>query len=212
MPGAESPDGQQKRAGPTHVSETRPIQEASTDQIDRNAYEPVYIQLANLLRRRIITDGLLAGEQLPSEAAICKSYDVSPMTVRRAISLLVQQGVVSTERGRGTYVKKIDLGAATFGIDAIHRLYRNASRVEVRILEVRLVPADCEIARHLAIAEGERTIHLRRLLVADGEPIFYHYEYLVCDIHSPIVEAELEATSCTACSRERATTFSNAVT
>ena len=117
------------------------------------------------------------------------------MTVRRAISLLVEQGVVSTERGRGTYVRQLELSAATFNIDELRKLYDNAASVEVKILEVRLVPADPITAHNLAIPEGERTISLRRLLNTDGKPLFYHYEYLACDIHNPIVEAELEATS-----------------
>ena len=165
------------------------------DEIDRNAYEPVYVQLANILRRRIINGELKAGEQLPSEAGLCKAYQVSAMTVRRTISLLVEQGVVSTERGRGTYVKRLDLGAATFSINDLRKLYSNAGTVEVKILEVRLVPADKITAGNLGVEEGERTIILRRLLSADGAPLFYHYEYLICDIHIPIVEAELEATS-----------------
>ena len=165
------------------------------DQIDRNSYEPVYIQLADIIRRKIVAGGFQADDPLPSEAGLCKTYKVSAMTVRRAISLLVDQGIVSTERGRGTYVKRLDLGTATFKIDDLHRLYSNASTVEVKILEVRLVPADANTAKFLAVSEGERTINLRRLLCTDGKPLFYHYEYLVCDIHSPIVEAELEATS-----------------
>ena len=172
-----------------------PTSQPSLGKIDRNSYVPVYVQLAELLRRSIIEGGLKAGEQLPSEAGLCKIYSVSPMTVRRAISLLVDQGIVSTERGRGTYVKRLDLGEATFKIDDLHKLYSSATSVEVKILEVRLVPADPITAKRLGLSEGERTINLRRLLSTDGTPLFYHYEYLACDIHSPIVEAELEATS-----------------
>jgi DNA-binding GntR family transcriptional regulator len=65
----------------------------------------------------------------------------------------------------------------------------------VKILEVRLVPADAITAKQLDIREGERTISLHRLLNKDGEPLFYHYEFLTCDIHSSMVETELEATS-----------------
>jgi GntR family transcriptional regulator len=167
----------------------------TSDRIHRDSYEPVYVQLANILRRKIVDGRLRAGEQLPSEAGLCKIYNVSAMTVRRAINLLVEQGAVSTERGRGTYVRQLDLSAASFNVDELRQLYDNASSVEVKILEVRLVPADPVTAHNLAIPEGERTISLRRLLNTDGKPLFYHYEYLACDIHSPIVEAELEATS-----------------
>ncbi len=169
--------------------------EKPLDQIDRNAYEPVYVQLGRLLRRKIISEGLRAGEQLPSESELCKAYNVSSMTVRRAISMLVDEGVVTTERGRGTYVKRLDLGAATFSLDDLQKLYSQATTAKVKILDVQLVSADSKIAEKLSIAEGERTINLRRLIVTDDNPLFYHCEYLICDVHHPIVESELEVTS-----------------
>ena len=51
-------------------------------------------------------------DQLPSESQLCDRYGVSPMTVRRAINLLVDQGVVTTERGRGIFVKPMAMGTA----------------------------------------------------------------------------------------------------
>ncbi|MGD9212605.1 MAG: GntR family transcriptional regulator [Desulfobacteraceae bacterium] len=156
---------------------------------------PVYVQLANLLSQEIASGELTAGEQLPSEAGICKLYDVSPMTVRRAISLLVDQGVVSTQRGRGTFVRKLDLGAATFKFNDLQELYDNASSIEVKILEVRLDPADAQTAKTLNLPKGEKVIHLKRLLNIDNQPHFYQKEYLICDIHKPVVEAEMEVTS-----------------
>jgi len=164
-------------------------------KIDRNSYEPVYVQLANILSQKIVSGRLNAGERLPSEAGLCELYKVSPMTVRRAISSLVDQGIVSTERGRGTFVKRLDLGTATFKLDDLQQLYDNASSIEVKILGVRLDPADALTAEKLNLPEGERIIHLQRLLNINGRPFFYHYEYLICDISRPVVEAEMEVTS-----------------
>ncbi len=169
--------------------------EKQTRQIDRDSYEPVYVQLANILSTQIATGELETGERIPSESGLCKLYKVSPMTVRRAINLLVDKGVVVTERGRGTYVKQLNLSSAVFKFADFRQFYDDPSAIEVKILEVSLTPADAIIAEKLALPEGERAIHLRRLLKVYGEPFIYHYEYLVCDVNKPIVEAELEVTS-----------------
>ena len=77
---------------------------SSVEVIDRNSYEPAYAQLANILRRQVAAGVFRPGDQLPSEAMLCQSYQVSPMTVRRTINVLAEEGVVSTARGRGTFV------------------------------------------------------------------------------------------------------------
>lgn len=166
-----------------------------TDSINRDSFEPAYAQLANILRRGMASGILLPGDQLPSEAQLCERYGVSPMTVRRAINTLVDQGVVSAEQGRGTFVKPIALGEAVFQLKELQDLFSNTERTTVNVLETRIVKADERIARKLDISIGDRTIYFRRILRRDGLPALYHREYLVYDPTRPIVEAELEVTA-----------------
>ena len=162
--------------------------------IDRRSYEPAYVQLVNILRQQVATGKLRPGDQLPSESQLCKLYRVSPMTVRRAINILVDQGVISTEPGRGTFVKPVDLGAATFHLQELQTLFSDR-QTEVRLLETRIALADERTTRKLAIKPDERVVYLRRLLCCKGEPTFYHREYLIYDPTRPLVEAEMEVTS-----------------
>lgn len=163
-----------------------------TASIDREACEPAYAQLTSILRQSMAEGLLRPGDQLPSEAQLVERYGVSPMTVRRAINLLVDQGVVIAEQGRGTFVKPVTMSAATFQLGQLENLFGNAV---VQLLEARIVTADERVARKLAIAAGKRTIFIRRLLWNEGEPAFYHREYLIYDPTRPIVEAELEVTA-----------------
>jgi GntR family transcriptional regulator len=163
--------------------------------IDRNAYEPAYAQLVNILRQNMAAGYLRPGDQLPSEAQLCARYGLSPMTVRRAINMLADQGVVVAEQGRGTFVKPVALGAATFRLSVLQDLFNDTQHTTVSILEARIVRADERISRKLAIAVGQRTIYIRRLLRTDGLPALYHREYLIYDPTRPIVEAELEVTA-----------------
>ena len=62
-----------------------------TEVIDRDSYEPAYAQLANILRRQVAAGLFRPGDQLPSEAMLCRSYQISPMTVRRTINMLAEE-------------------------------------------------------------------------------------------------------------------------
>ena len=163
--------------------------------IDRQASEPAYVQLVNILREQIAKGIYLPGDRLPSESELCNQYQVSPMTVRRSINTLIDQRVVSTIQGSGTYVKGPDLGGVTFSMEEFHAIFTDKERTKVKILEALIIKADETAASKLATSVGERTILIRRVLVRDGDPILYHKEQLIYDPVRPIVEAELEITS-----------------
>lgn len=166
-----------------------------TDIIDRSSYEPAYSQLANILRRKIADGEYRPGDQLPSEAELCRLYDVSPMTVRRSINLLSDQDVVSTAQGRGTFVRALELGTATFDLQTLQELFTHDSGTVIKLLDVRIVTADQRTIRKLQLEEGQNVIYIRRLLTRDEDPVFYHRAYLIYDPKRPIVEAEMDVTS-----------------
>jgi GntR family transcriptional regulator len=162
--------------------------------INRKSSEPVYLQLVNSLRQKIKSGEYLPGEKLPSESMLVELYQVSPMTVNKAINTLISQHVVTTARGSGTYVKEVELGTAKFYLKDLKDLFGDETNTIIKVLDTRYYPADERISRKLQVKEGERTIHIERLLFIEDKPVFYHRGYLVNDPHRPIIEAELEVT------------------
>src|SRR5512144_2505986 len=110
--------------------------------IDKQSHEPAYLQLVNILRHNVATGVLRPGDQLPSESQLCKRYGVSPMTVRRAINILIDHGVVTAEQGRGTFVKPVAMGAASFQLTELQDLFSDPAHATVQLLETRIVTAD----------------------------------------------------------------------
>ncbi|HLF27682.1 MAG TPA: GntR family transcriptional regulator [Anaerolineae bacterium] len=163
--------------------------------IDRDSHTPAYAQLVDILRAQVAAGVLRPGDQIPSEAQLCERYGLSPMTVRRAINILADAGVISAHQGKGTFVKPLELGEATFGLNALQNLFSDEEHTTVKLLEARVLPADERTARKLAIESGERVIYIRRLLCTEAQPAFYHREYLIYDPARPIVESELEVTA-----------------
>jgi GntR family transcriptional regulator len=162
--------------------------------IDRDSVQPVYAQLADILRKQILSGAYRPGERLPSEAMLVEMFDVSPMTVRRAINLLAAQEVVSTALVRWVFVKEVELGSAAFDLYDLKELFNDETGTTVKILEARFVPADERVARKMQIEAGCRAIYIRRLLLSFGEPAFYHRGYLIYDPARPVIESELEVT------------------
>lgn len=72
--------------------------------IQRDARVPLYVQLAELFRQRIGRGTWRQGEKLPSLEALVAEFEVARVTVRQAVDQLVREGLVSPQRGRGTFV------------------------------------------------------------------------------------------------------------
>jgi DNA-binding GntR family transcriptional regulator len=162
--------------------------------IDRDSYEPAYAQLVRILLGQIAAGVFRPGDRVPSEAQLCERYGVSPMTVRRAVNILADQGVVIAEQGRGTFVKPLELGTATFDLDRLQQLF-HADQSTVRVLEARIASAVERTARKLAIGVGDRTVFIRRLIFQGEEAILLHREHVVYDPTRSLIEAEMEVTA-----------------
>jgi GntR family transcriptional regulator len=117
------------------------------------------------------------------------------MTVRRAINILVERGLVSAAQGKGTFVKPLDIGEAVFRLQELKDHWAQGNQTTVQFLEARIVSADERVVQKLAISPGERAIYIRRLMLQESVPTMYHREYMVYDPRRPVVEAQLQITS-----------------
>ena len=164
------------------------------DTIDRSSYEPAYAQLVRILLGQIAAGVFRPGDRLPSEAQLCERYGVSPMTVRRVINILVDQGAVIAEQGRGTFVKPLELGTATFDLNQLQQLFREGQST-VKLLEARITSATERTADKLAVDVGDRIVFIRRLIFQSENPTLLHREYVIYDPTRPLIEAEMEVTA-----------------
>jgi GntR family transcriptional regulator len=74
--------------------------------VDHDAPQPVYQQIASILRAKIESGELPADRRVPSESTLMQDYGVARETARKAIRLLVADGLVYVVQGRGAYVVK----------------------------------------------------------------------------------------------------------
>lgn len=73
-------------------------------QVDPSRHIALYVQLASIFRHRILSGAWPAGTRLPNFETLAGQYKVARITVRQAVTLLAQEGLLSASRGRGTVV------------------------------------------------------------------------------------------------------------
>ncbi|MDR2946097.1 MAG: GntR family transcriptional regulator [Candidatus Adiutrix sp.] len=163
--------------------------------ISKTSAEPAYAQLANYLRYRIADGTYPPGSQIPPEVTLGRQFNLSPMTVRRAIGILTDEGLLKPLQGRGTFVRAIDWQNSGFSLRPLAELVSQGGNTKVRMLNIHTVKADERLADKLRVPLQTRLIHVLRLLVRDGAPVLLQSGHLLYDPRQPLVEAELDVIS-----------------
>jgi GntR family transcriptional regulator len=144
--------------------------------IDRGSPVPFYFQLAELLEEEIVSGRWPPGARVPSENELCWRYGLSRTTIRQALGRLEQEGLVSREKGRGTFVS--DAGPRSWLIQStdgfFHDEFLRAGRaVTSRVLrnEPGRLPRWASDA--LALPAGSEGVIVERVRSVDGLVALY---------------------------------------
>jgi GntR family transcriptional regulator len=148
--------------------------------LNRVSKIPLYHQLYEILRAKIVSGDWPPGTRLPAESELQQSYQVSQITVRQALDNLVTDGLIFRERGRGTFVSQPAIETTltriiSFTEDMHQRGYEPTSRT----IFADLVAATPIIAEKLEVDTGEELAQIDRLRFADGEPLSIEQSRLV---------------------------------
>jgi GntR family transcriptional regulator len=183
--------------------------------IDRISPVPRYHQLKEILREQIRNGELKPGSLIPSERELSETYGISRMTARQAVTELVNEGVFYREQGRGTFVAQNRITQQLLHLTGFTEDIRaRGQRPSTKVLSAAMCPADEVTAHRLRIEPGDPVFCLRRLRLADGEPLaievsllnfkgcealaeedFEHnslYQLLVAQYGLPLMEADQE--------------------
>jgi GntR family transcriptional regulator len=114
---------------------------------------------------------LAPGDALPGERQLERTYDVSRITVRRAVSDLVSEGVLVRIHGKGTFVShgrvRSDLHLASFNEDMRRAGYAPSTRV----VETQARVPEAQVAAFLDLGAGEEAFLVKRVRLANGAPV-----------------------------------------
>lgn len=132
---------------------------------------PLYMQLAATLRRKIADGEIVSGEALPSERDLCDILGASRVTVRKAIELLIEEGLLVRRQGSGTFVThRIEAPGSYLSSFSEDAEARGEQTETIWIMKSRGQASE-EEARLLEIEDGAPVVRLSRVRLAAGEPL-----------------------------------------
>jgi GntR family transcriptional regulator len=148
-------------------------------------------------RERVLEliESLQVGDTIPAERQLSSELNVSRLTLRAALDELVREGYLVRRRGAGTFVaepkvaKGIDI--ASFSDDMRARGLTPASRT----IELREIPAGARLGRILHVSPSEPILSVKRLRLADGEPMAIELLHVRASLVPGLSAADLEDNS-----------------
>ncbi|MBI5302646.1 MAG: GntR family transcriptional regulator [Chloroflexi bacterium] len=148
-------------------------------KITRDSAFPLYQQLASALRHQIETGKLKPGAMLPPESILTRQFQVSRITARQALDLLVAEGLIIRKQGKGTFVcpPKIQQDLSSLRGFAELMATRGAEQ-KMQVLAFEMVLPDQRVAESLRVTSGEQVLRIKRRHLLKGNPIAYAIIYL----------------------------------
>jgi GntR family transcriptional regulator len=141
--------------------------------------KPLYQIVSDALLAQIESGELKPNDRLPSESELCEQYSVARNTVRRALSELVNDGILKTVPGLGTFVQDIRLPKTAeylYGFSQEMDLHQKT--ITSRVIEARLISADPLLTRRMRLQLGAEVVFLYRVRLMDAEPVAIERSYL----------------------------------
>jgi GntR family transcriptional regulator len=162
--------------------------------IDKESPVPYYHQLKLYILGEIESGNWSLKQKLPSETEFCDHFGISRTVVRQAIKELQNQGHLSTEKGKGTFITrtKITTGFVQNLMGFHEDFTRRGFRVTTRILKQELAPASQRVADALRIKLNSPVITLSRLRKLNDEPSVYVTTYIPQPLCPDLLHRDME--------------------
>jgi GntR family transcriptional regulator len=156
---------------------------------------PLYHQLKNILKSRILSNELKGNQRIPTEAELCAEYGVSRVTVRQALSELIKEGLIYRERGRGTFVTE---GAEVRRLSlrgTIENLIASGKGSRIKVLECREITPPPNVAKILQLGINQKVLQIAIVRFIPKGPFGYSFLYFPPGLGKTISPKELSETT-----------------
>ncbi len=142
---------------------------------------PLYLQVARTLKSEIVSGTYMVGSLLPTEEELCRRFSVSRYTVREALRLLRDDGLVSSRQGAGTVVTPPRASSSDIHqVMSINDLLAFATGTRFVIESIRTVLIDVRLAARAGLTAGEEWLEVCGYRYAEegGAPVCWTEYYV----------------------------------
>jgi len=162
--------------------------------IDFESKVPLYYQLKEQIRKRILDGTYKEGDLIPSERELNDLYELSSTTIRRALNDLVQENYLERKAGKGTFVRirkvKRDLRKVLGFTKNMREMGLTPS---TRVLSQKVVPANEFARERMGLKKGSKVLRLQRLRLANDVPMMLETRYIRTDLCPDIQHEDLSS-------------------
>ena len=152
--------------------------------------QPLYYRIKEDIKKQIENKKLNPGDFLPTEKSLCELYNVSRVTIRKAISELISEGLVVRDYSKMACVAGKHVARDLNYLGGLHEvLSKQGIKVSSYVLKSELIQADKKISEAMKIEEGTPVLFIDRLRYADSDPIAQQLLYIRIDL-CPGLEAK----------------------
>ena len=146
--------------------------------LKNNHPTPLYRQLTEVLHRQIEQGLYKTGRPIPSERILCQTYKISRITVRQALSDMINEGTLLRKQGKGTFVaeRKVNQGLVRL-VNFARTVLDLGMKPSTKVLENEVLPADIQLAKVLDIPVTSQIMKLSLLGMGDKEPLVLYESY-----------------------------------
>lgn len=153
---------------------------------------PLYSQLKEILRTRILDGTYPPLSRMPSEAELGKAFDVSRITVRQALGDLQKEGLIFKIHGKGTFVAKPKAFQNVSTLQGLgESMTQRGYEVINRLRSFKTVPANTQVAARLQLAEGENVVQIKRARLVNRELVSLEITWLPEHVGKRLEKADL---------------------
>jgi GntR family transcriptional regulator len=155
----------------------------------------LYHQIYVVLREQLTEGNLSPKEPLPSEMALAERYGVSRVTIRATLKKLESEGLISREKGRGTFPRPVKLISRPAPSDLkgfMKSLAEIGRRGKTKVLEFSYTVPPVQIVHQLQLGADEKVQKAVRLLAHRGTPFAHVTTYLRAEIGRTFTRAQLQ--------------------
>lgn len=140
--------------------------------VDKSVITPLYVQIANELRKEILSNQYGEHGCIGTHAQLADRFSVSLITIRKAVQILEDEGIVEILQGKGTFVRRVSLVDPLqdlTGISNIMNALQMDKQVQVPVFELRDTPD--WISRDIRRELGPKSLFIRRVVSVEGVPM-----------------------------------------
>ncbi|MDH0288140.1 GntR family transcriptional regulator [Pseudomonas sp. GD04087] len=153
---------------------------------------PLYSQLKEILRTRILDGTYPPLSRMPSEAELGKAFEVSRITVRQALGDLQKEGLIFKIHGKGTFVAKPKAFQNVSTLQGLgESMTQRGYEVINRLRSFKSVPANAQVAARLQVAEGENVVQIKRARLVNRELVSLEITWLPEAVGKRLEKADL---------------------